>query len=519
MIKRKFILVFLIIVFCLPLFGFTFNNKGYMARDCIDSIDKNSPNDNDVKHSILTYEEIYMAIKKTEYEFKNKGIDVHNELMKIKEKYNYLNISSSSKKKNIFDEFINVYDNYKNNPSINTKMSDEKAALMALYDMLLVTLEAAGYELTVELLIHAVDNGELNSCYKPQNKNVLRNTTEYSNKLGGDVAPLGSSEFSGEIDTIYEKDSHYAINKYRYHKTSNNSGFVITDRYDYEDKDYEKFIVGVANNFMYTMQIKGLIIPYFVVIEFSELYSPRVISNEIINFNSKSTYFEKVGIIGRGDSLEYTFFVDANVNKTIQTFGPNDTIIELYEKDGTFVAYDDNSGYENNACICPYLTTNKEYRLLVHMKTNQEVGNIRIGFCSSVSPFYSDIELIKESGFFTKKFEKKDVHAYWYLSNLFKIKRTQDKSITMKTTEKNNLYSDTFLYIIDPRRSDYYANGNTSDNPPLYIYDDDSDGNLQARLNIPTYFLPKYVEFIVVSSLYDLNKSGDYTLVTEYNEY
>ena len=70
--------------------------------------------------------------------------------------------------------------------------------------------------------------------------------------------------------------------------------------------------------------------------------------------------------------------------------------------------------------------------------------------------------------------------------------------------------------MIDPRRSDFYGTGSSEDNPPLYIYDDGGYHG-QSKLNIPNYFFPHSIDFIVLSTLYNLSFTGEYYLETSYN--
>lgn len=415
---------------------------------------------------------------------------------------------------------INEYDEY--NKGLTKGAGDiagnKILTLVAAFDSMIAIGHSAGYDLTVELMIHSRENLELNSCYKPRYKNVLKETYEYKKNMliNYNNRTFGEGEFSKK-DSYIEIDAFASIHKYRYNKTEDKSGIVIADRYDFEDLNYDNILISIGNNVMSELQKAKMIIPYYVIIELSEKYDNRTINKGNIEFWNTKTYFEKTGIIGRGETLEYIFSVNANVNKTIQTYGPDDTILELYETNGSFVAYDDNSGYADNACICPYLTTDKEYRLLIHLKSKDDVANVRIGFCSSVSPYFDQIENIEENGFWSKTFETKEIIAYLNISNMYKIRKSENKDITMQTTKKGNEFCDTYLFLIDPRRSDFYGTGSSEDNPPLYIYDDDGGYHGQSKLNIPNYFFPHSIDFIVLSTLYNLSFTGEYYLETSYN--
>lgn len=118
------------------------------------------------------------------------------------------------------------------------------------------------YVLSAELMSHYGENRDPTSSYSPSNAGVLKKTVAFAElkTLGGYA--LGSGRFAGGSGGRYDMDAHYAINKYNYEKVGRK--IIISDKYDYTEKASYNTIAGVAINFMYELERRGLAVPYYV---------------------------------------------------------------------------------------------------------------------------------------------------------------------------------------------------------------------------------------------------------------
>lgn len=458
--------------------------------------------ENELNEKINYYEE-----KLKNFKLSEKNVEDYQELVAKLENY---------------QEILNNYNNLLYAPSptmvvvnpnivVNNVLTD--SALLAIYSAALAYFNANGYLLAEELLEHMRTNQSINSSYKPSNIQNIKSTQAYKSIISSSST---RSSYNFEKDgTTAGNDAYYALHSVNYNKTNTNSGVVISDRYDYAfDMAYDDFKTDSVCNAMYTLQERGYLTPYYVIIELSECYSSTK-TEENVYMNSYSRYFEKIGILGKGDSIQYNFSVSNTSNKTIQTYGPDDTYIRVYDGNNNLLVNDDDSGYKLNALVTYQFVSGQTYKIVISMYSSSQVGNIRVGFASVEVDDFNDITKITKSiGFFTNKYNDIDISSNQYYANIFLINNDEEKSFTIETKKKGNSYFDTYLYMIDPRRSNYYDGVGTDDDyHPMYIYNDDGAGNLQAKLNVKyKEFFSKNTEFILISSAYNLSNSGEYTI-------
>ena len=168
-------------------------------------------------------------------------------------------------------------------------------------------LKSKGYVLAAELFIYSWKSHTENSCYKPENWEVIKKTNEYKEILNENNKLFFDKEFQDD-GSIEGMDAHLALKKVLCNKTIGNTGIVISDRYDFDfDLDgYKQVFVGVGNNVMAYLQRTSFITPYNVIIEISENkdtnYSVAPKRIEMRNYN---VYIEETGIIGAGEYLKY----------------------------------------------------------------------------------------------------------------------------------------------------------------------------------------------------------------------
>jgi hypothetical protein len=71
-----------------------------------------------------------------------------------------------------------------------------------------------------------------------------------------------------------------------------------------------------------------------------------------------------------GEQKDLHFTPPENRNYTFQTFGDSDTVMVLFEEDGTqlhYIAGDDDSGFDRNAVIRVRLIDGRKYRLKIRL--------------------------------------------------------------------------------------------------------------------------------------------------------
>lgn len=397
------------------------------------------------------------------------------------------------------------------NIAVNNVLTD--SALLAIYAAALVYFNANGYLLAEELLEHMKTNQSINSSYKPINTQNIKSTQGYKSIISSSST---RSSYNFEKDgTQAGDDAFYALHSVNYNKTNTNSGVVISDRYDYAyDMAYDDFKTDAVCNAMYTLQERGYLTPYYVIIECSECYSYTKTEADVY-MSSYSRYFEKTGILGKGDSIQYNFSVSDTSYKTIQTYGPDDTYIRIYDINNNLLVGDDDSGYKLNALVTYLFELGHTYKIDIRMYSSSKVGNIRVGFAPVEVDNFDDItKITKSNGLFTDKYKDINITSSQNYANIFLLENNEEKSFTIETKKNGNSYFDTYLYMIDPRRSNYYDGiGSDDDYHPMYIYNDDGAGNLQAKLNVKYKgFFSKETEFIIISSPYNLSKTGKYTI-------
>lgn len=443
-------------------------------------------------------------VLKYKKELLNFSLDDKNELdyIELKNRVNNAIDTLSLIKDLIIDDKINL----KRNVEL-TLISDSSAtvSLLGLYAAAIGYFNAKGFVLSEELLEHMRSNDSVNSSYKPKNYEVLESTSGYK-EICSSSELTGSYTFA--LDGSKEgNDAHYSLNKANYNKTNDNSGIVISDRYDYEfDLDYDEFLTNSMCDAMYLLSIYGFLTPYYVILEYSETFSKTTYKYDSVYMGVLTKYTEKTGILGKWETYRYEYSVYNTGYYTIQTYGPDDTILRVFDENNNMLTFDDDSGYNTNGLICYKFESGKKYSISVKFKDFNAVGNIRIGFASLNVSSYGDITKINNYNDITINSEK-------YYANAFLLSDNQKKSFTITTNKKGNSYIDTYLYLIDPRRSNYYDGLLSDEYHPLYIYNDDGGTNRQALLNVNyEEFFSQNVNFLLISSTYNLSISGSYYL-------
>lgn len=200
--------------------------------------------------------------------------------------------------------------------------------------------------------------------------------------------------------------------------------------------------------------------------------SPLTSRDPLLTIPGGSRYTEKVVNLGAGGYKEYVVSFAVGGNRVIQTFGANnasqDGYLELYDINGTKLAYNDDSGYERNALLSYNFSANTPYVIRVKYYYSSNYGDIKLAIIPTYSySSYEDFYYLEDyTRGLTWSFQQNNVKVmtYQFSSTLLRIMRV--------TSEV-----DTYLYIIDPRSAApcVRALPDTLNTDPS-LYNDDYDG-------------------------------------------
>ncbi|MFA7032086.1 MAG: hypothetical protein WC201_00780 [Bacilli bacterium] len=368
------------------------------------------------------------------------------------------------------------------------------------------------YTLAAELLTHMRSNSSYDSEYRPVNSNIVRTNSIFTNLSDASKPSIGTDEFPNSNSTI-EQDLHLSINKFNYSKSLNNTAIVLTDRYDFAYNDsYDDFVTQTAVNLMYEAQEEGLLTPFYVVVEYANTI---YISNNTYeeNFTIDSwKYSEKTITLGRGECIIYNLFFPNNGYRNIQTFGYNNSYLELFNSNGYCINSNNDDGYKSNAFIKNYFFANQIYKLKVKLYYNLRVGNIRTAITSSNDSNFDNIsEIERTSNFLETYYKNIEINISQGTVFLFTLKPALKSNYIITTAKKGDTYIDTYLYLIDPRRSDIdRTNIHKSDELKSTRCDDDSGDNWQAKISVNHHATD--IPYLIIVSTYYFNGLGNFYL-------
>ena len=222
---------------------------------------------------------------------------------------------------------------------------------------------------------------------------------------------------------------------------------------------------------------------------------------ETINVPQGNRYYETVCTLGAGQSMEYYFkFANAGT-KIFQTFGSLDTYMNLYDDHGNQLKFDDDKGASSNAYIMYNVAANREYKLVVRFYSSSVSGNIKTTITPIVDGYsynkYEDIQTwnVSPSSSLALRCTRET-----NTSTVFLVKPTSSGTYTFDLTTVGDVYTDTYLYVVDPTSSSTLSSN---------AYNDDAVGrNSRVTLNLVANRL-----YYVVISAYTLSSStGDIDL-------
>ena len=171
---------------------------------------------------------------------------------------------------------------------------------------------------------------------------------------------------------------------------------------------------------------------------------------ESISISANTRYTERKTTLDALDYKEYIVTCEYSGNRIIQTFGSSqnqffDSYLIIFDMNGTILASDSNSGYGTNALTSCYFQENTSYRIRIGSLL-QPPGDIRLAIIPTYS--YSDYEDFYSLTDYT-------MGLTWDFSQYSVKVATYTFTTTTELVMRLSSEVDTFLYIIDPRSSEY----------------------------------------------------------------
>ena len=233
------------------------------------------------------------------------------------------------------------------------------------------------YVLSAELLTHASENQNIYSTYIPEHGYLIRQSLQY-NTMVSQSGEYGTVTFSTTNTTI-QADLHYALNAVEYRKTQSNSFIVVFDIYDFAYNSAPQGLVDWVVNLIYEAQEEGEIVPYYVEIQQStgEETTTQTVNWDIDSVVEKRYYEDVAILVGQNFKDYYVTFQDAGV-KLIQTFGPLDTYMFIFNGSGQLLVIDDDSGYGDNAAYWLTANADETYRIRIRCAYSSDRGATRL---------------------------------------------------------------------------------------------------------------------------------------------
>jgi hypothetical protein len=180
-----------------------------------------------------------------------------------------------------------------------------------------------------------------------------------------------------------------------------------------------------------------------------EFAKPTPAVLESFTFGANSIYMEKTAYIGAGDFAEYDVIFEAGGNKLIQTFGPLDAYLYIYNSAGTLLMSNDDAGYGRNALISFTASARTTYRVVVRFYSAAAYGSVKTAFIASKT-LPSSYESIPDMRFSPGVLGLKQTYSLLsgFTATLQTITPDADAQFHLYTSM--SVGAKVFLFLIDP---------------------------------------------------------------------
>lgn len=190
--------------------------------------------------------------------------------------------------------------------------------------------------------------------------------------------------------------------------------------------------------------------PYMTGLRSFSLINPLELDNA-------TPYAELKGSSAAGTWKSFYIYFKNPGNKIVQTFGPRNSKIELQDANGTILATDNDSGFDNNALISFNSTANTLYKVRIRYNSFFTAGAFRLAIMAG--PEISNYEgLTSISNSYSQKENPMQYQAaiYRYYTDV--------TSVRTFSTSSAGLDVDTQLFIVDPSSANLIGQSDYNDN-------------------------------------------------------
>ncbi len=174
----------------------------------------------------------------------------------------------------------------------------------------------------------------------------------------------------------------------------------------------------------------------------TEAPSPLITTTSIA---ASTRYKEYIPTLQSGQYIDYVITFHSSCTYIIQTFGTQDAQLYLFDIDGGFLAFDEDSGYSVNALLCHTVTEGSKYIVRVKLSyTNAASAQVKVAFSptDSIIDSYEDFHGGSSNvSAYSSSIAKNDAAYYRYTP------ATSEQWIQFEADATFNSY----LYLIDPR--------------------------------------------------------------------
>jgi hypothetical protein len=225
-----------------------------------------------------------------------------------------------------------------------------------------------------------------------------------------------------------------------------------------------------------------------------------VLPSKTLTIAKNNRYTEEIVSLNAGEYKEYIVTFVAGGQKLIQTFGPKDSYLELYDSSGVKIAGNsstDDAGYSLNALITYNVSANTPYKIKVRFYSTSQSGSTRLAIVSAA--IYNQYENIYIS--------PTDGSSYSANLTVGRVELLRYTSATTKTlTIQTDSSVDTYLYLIDPRSAEPISSNFSMQS----VYNDDGGVNLQAKI---TKTIDANIPYLIIVAAYNpATSSGSFIL-------
>lgn len=274
---------------------------------------------------------------------------------------------------------------------------------------------------------------------------------------------------------------------------SSTQAYNTTYKYTVPQSIWNQVVKNYCGTYTINIAVRAYNTKDFVSGPYTSKYAPVTLTvHSTVSISSGNRYTEKVIKLDKGGYYDYTVTFGSAGYKLIQTFGTNDTKIEIYSSSGTLLASDDDGGYGSNALKKYYFSANTKYKIRVKFYNVSKYGMTKL----AITPAYGALnsgcsDLKKYEDIFAMTNCTKCAWTTYMYKNCTRVMTFTPPS-TGKYTFTIASSFDSYIYVIDPRSSSALSSSMN--------YNDDSGEGSNPLL---TTTLTANVPYLIIYSAYN----------------